>query len=247
MSTLFISDLHLHEGRPDLTRAFFQFLDQNVHPKDTLYILGDFFEVSVGDDLLTDFQLDICKKLSGLKDKDVKTFFMHGNRDFLLGKRFSQLSQTELLPDPIRTQVGLTQLLLSHGDLWCTTDESYQKYRRIVRNPIVQWLFLRLPKKIRYNIGQKLRTKSKGREIQDYSILDVTPEAVEQDMLDKQIPIVIHGHTHRPARHPLPEIAMALHTTQAERIVLGDWDTKGWYLKLDQGQFSLIDFDIDPI
>ncbi|MFC3149952.1 UDP-2,3-diacylglucosamine diphosphatase [Litoribrevibacter euphylliae] len=247
MSTLFISDLHLHEGRPDLTRAFFQFLDNKVKPKDTLYILGDFFEVSVGDDLLTHFQITICEKLSQLKTKDIRVYFMHGNRDFLLGKRFSQLSGTELLPDPLRIQVGLTQILLSHGDIWCTSDESYQKYRRIVRNPIVQWLFLKLPKRVRHNIGQKLRNKSKGREVHDYSILDVTPEAIEQEMINNQVPIVIHGHTHRPARHPLPEIAMALHTTQAERIVLGDWDKKGWYLKLENGQFSLIDFDIDPI
>lgn len=247
MSTLFISDLHLHEGRPDLTRAFFLFLENQLQPNDTLYILGDFFEVSVGDDLLTSFQLDVCEKLSQLASRSIKTYFMHGNRDFMLGKRFSQLAQVELLPDPIVHKIGLVEFLLSHGDLWCTSDENYQKYRRIVRNPIVQWLFLRLPKKVRNNIGQKLRNKSKGRDIQDYSILDVTPETIEQEMLDRKIPIVIHGHTHRPARHPLPEVALALHSTHAERIVLGDWDKKGWYLKLDQGRFDLIDFEITPI
>lgn len=246
MTTLFISDLHLHEGRPDLTRAFFRFLDEKVKANDTLYILGDFFEVSIGDDLFTDYQLEICEKLSTLNDKNITTYVMHGNRDFLLGKRFCKLSNTQLLPDPTPVQFGLTQTLLSHGDLWCTSDEKYQKYRRFVRNPIAQWIFLRLPKSFREGVGVKLRSNSKGRKIQDYSILDVTPETIEQEMLDRNIPIVIHGHTHRPARHPLPEVAMALHTTNAERIVLGDWDKKGWYLSFENGSFDLIDFDIEP-
>jgi UDP-2,3-diacylglucosamine hydrolase len=246
MSTLFISDLHLHEGRPDLTRAFFHFLETHVHPEDTLYILGDFFEVSVGDDLLSPYQLDVCEKLNAVSSQGTKTYFMRGNRDFMLGKRFSKLAGIELLSDPIRHKIGLIQVILSHGDIWCTSDEAYQKYRKVVHNPIMQWLFLRLPKRIRSNIGQKIRAKSKSRDIQDYSILDVTPEVIEQTMLDQHVPVVIHGHTHRPARHPMPEVAMALHTNQAERIVLGDWDKKGWYLKLDQGRFELIDFEIEP-
>lgn len=245
MPTLFISDLHLQDERPDLTRAFFQFLEDTVKPNDTLYILGDFFEVSVGDDVFTDYQLSICEKLHTLKNKQVTTYVMHGNRDFLFGKHFCQLANVQLIEDPSPIRLGLTPVLLSHGDLWCTSDEAYQKYRRFVRNPIAQWIFLRLPKKFRRNIGEKLRNNSQNREIQDYSILDVTPEAIEQEMLDRNIPIVIHGHTHRPARHPLPEIAMALHTTNAERIVLGDWDKLGWYLSFDQGLFSLKSFDIN--
>ncbi len=245
MTTLFISDLHLQEGRPDLTRAFFQFLDDKVQPKDTLYILGDFFEVWVGDDLMTDFQKEVATKLGSLKEKQVTAYFMHGNRDFLIGKYFCSIANVTLLKDPHPIRLGLIPSLLSHGDIWCTSDEKYQKYRRVVHNPVIQWFFLKLPKKVRGNIGKKLRENSKNRTVQDYSVLDVTTETIEQTMLDNNIPLIIHGHTHRPFRHAMPEIAMALHSANAERIVLGDWDKKGWYLEFNKGTFSLNDFDID--
>ncbi|GAA3913969.1 UDP-2,3-diacylglucosamine diphosphatase [Litoribacillus peritrichatus] len=245
MTTLFISDLHLQEERPDITRAFYRFLDEKVQPQDTLYILGDFFEVWVGDDLMTDFQREVAEKLGTLKEKQVTTYFMHGNRDFLVGQKFCDIAEATLLPDPHPVRLGLTHALLSHGDVWCTSDEKYQQYRRVVHNPLVQWFFLKLPKRIRQNIGAKLRSQSKSRDISDYSILDVTIDTIEQVMIEKNVPLIIHGHTHRPQRHPMPEIAQALQCSNAERIVLGDWDKKGWFLSYDKGQLVLVDFDIN--
>lgn len=245
MSILFISDLHLKEERPDLTRAFFDFLDQKVSDQDTLYILGDFFEIWMGDDLATPFQREVTERLAELPKRGIKTFFMHGNRDFIVGKSFCRDAQCTLIQDPTPIKLGLTPALLSHGDHWCTSDEKYQKYRRVVRNPIMQWVFMKLPKRVRQNIANKIRESSKNRPPQeDYSILDVTEASIEQEMLDKQIPLVIHGHTHRPARHPMQQVALALNCSSAERIVLGDWDKTGWYLKFENQQLDLIEFDI---
>ena len=160
MTTLFISDLHLQEERPEITRAFSQFIDQIASEARQLYILGDFFEVWIGDDALSPFQMEIIgalKKLSSSCD----VFFLHGNRDFLIGDKFADLAGATLLTDPATISVNGSPVLLMHGDSLCTEDRDYITFRAMVRTPAWQKEFLGKPVSERLAIARHLRTQSK--------------------------------------------------------------------------------------
>jgi len=237
---LLISDLHLQEERPDISRAFLDLLDGRARHAKALYILGDFFEAWIGDDGMTPFQASICQALRTLSDSGTQVFLMHGNRDFLIGKVFCKAAGCTLLRDPSVVDMGGEPVLLMHGDSLCTRDEAYMKLRRYLRNPLSLWILRHLPLSTRHKLARKLRSESKSQtRMKANDIIDVTPTEVPRIMRQHGVRTLIHGHTHRPAIHKL-----TLDDGSAgRRIVLGDWDRQGWALQVDEQGFQLAAFD----
>lgn len=241
MSVLFISDLHLEAERPDISRAFLHFLTTRAHGAEALYILGDFFEVWVGDDAMDDFQRSIAAALRRLSDTGTRIWLMHGNRDFMLGKRFCREAGCSVLREGSVVELYGEPVLLLHGDSLCTRDESYQRLRRRLRNPVSLWLLRNLPLATRHKLARKLREASRLRTREKAAeIVDVTPEVVPQVMTTHGVRTLIHGHTHRPAVHKLQ-----IDGENAQRIVLGDWDRQGWVLEVDERGYRLESFPLD--
>lgn len=235
MSILLISDLHLNEERPDITEAFISFLQHKTADCEVLYILGDFFDIWVGDDNMGDFEFSIANHLAELSKRGVKIYLMHGNRDFALGRGFCKLANCQLIKDPMLTHFYGTPVLLTHGDILCTMDVSYQRQRRFYRNPFILFLLKSLPLKFRQNIAEKLRAKSRmEKKDKAIEIMDVTPQAVVELLMCHDVQWLIHGHTHRPAIHEL-EVG----GKPVKRIVLGDWEPYGVILKVTPDNFSL--------
>lgn len=231
---LFISDLHLDASRPQITQAFYQFLQHRAVQADALYILGDFFELWVGDDDDDPFVLEVQAQLKIASDTGLPIYFMHGNRDFLIGNTFAERSGVQLLKDPAVLQLGDTTTLLSHGDQFCTLDAAYQAFRQQTRMPEWQAAVLCKPLAERREIGRQLRAQSKTMSSRNaIDIMDVSESAVWDALIEHQATLLIHGHTHRPNRHQYTHQGIAL-----ERIVLGDWEDLGWCLRYD-GDFFL--------
>ncbi|GGU74022.1 UDP-2,3-diacylglucosamine hydrolase [Pseudomonas laurentiana] len=236
---LLISDLHLQEERPDITRAFLDLLEGRARQAQALYILGDFFEAWIGDDAMTPYQASICQALRALSDSGTQIFLMHGNRDFLIGQAFCEAAGCTLLSDPCVVEMGGEPVLLMHGDSLCTRDLAYMKLRRYLRNPLSLWILRHLPLSTRQKLARKLRSESRTQtRMKANDIVDVTPEEVPRVMQQHGVRTLVHGHTHRPAIHKL-----ALSNTPARRIVLGDWDRQGWALQVDEQGFQLAPFD----
>ena len=236
---LLISDLHLEEERPDITRAFLDFLSQRARSAQALYILGDFFEAWVGDDAMTPYQRSICEALRELSDSGTDVFLMHGNRDFLIGQAFCKAAGCTLLKDPSVIDFYGEPVLLMHGDSLCTRDEAYMRLRRYLRNPVTLWVLRHLPLSTRHALARKLRSESRAQtRMKANDIVDVTPDEVPRIMEHFGVKTLIHGHTHRPAIHKLQIGDLA-----AKRIVLGDWDKQGWALQVDEHGMQLAAFD----
>ena len=232
---LLISDLHLQEERPDITGAFLAFLQEQAKQAQALYILGDFFEVWIGDDAISPFQRSIAEALRAVANAGTHIFFMHGNRDFLIGRDFCQLAGCQLLDDPSVVRLANKPVLLMHGDSLCTSDRSYIRLRRVLRNPLILFILRNLPLRTRQRLAGDLRQKSRAStRMKASDITDVNPDEVTLVMKQHQVQTLIHGHTHRPAVHPLGE--------GKQRIVLGDWDTQGWYIEIDQTDINLKPF-----
>ena len=239
---LLISDLHLEEERPDITRAFLDLLHTRARGAQALYILGDFFEAWIGDDGMTPFQRSIGAALRELSDSGTPIFIMHGNRDFLIGKAFCKAAGATLLKDPSVVQLHGEPVLLMHGDSLCTRDVGYMKLRRILRNPIVLFILRHLPLRTRHKLARKLRSESRAQtRMKANDIVDVTAEEVPRIMAHYGVHTLIHGHTHRPASHKLQIGNLA-----ARRIVLGDWDRQGWVLQVDEQGMQMAPFDFAP-
>ncbi|MFG0833208.1 UDP-2,3-diacylglucosamine diphosphatase [Aeromonas bivalvium] len=223
MSTLFISDIHLSEARPDMTAALLHFLQQEAPGADALYVLGDLFEFWIGDDDPNPLHQEVADAFLALSRRGVPLYFIHGNRDFLLGQDFARRAGMTLLPDPCIIDLYGTRTLLSHGDLLCTRDLGYQKFRRITQLGWLRWIFLRLPLARRRKIAGKLRGQSQQQNAyKAQAIMDVTPLAVDEMLRQHGCRLMIHGHTHRPAIHDV-----TLDGRAARRIVLGDWFEQG--------------------
>jgi len=158
---LLISDLHLEEERPDITRAFLHFLATRATQAEALYILGDFFEVWIGDDAMTPFQESIAGALRALSERGVRIYLMHGNRDFMLGQTFCHKAGCKLLADPSVVQLCGEPVLLMHGDSLCTRDEGYMRLRRLLRNPLSMFVLRNLPLATRRKLARKLRNESR--------------------------------------------------------------------------------------
>ncbi len=219
MSTLFISDLHLDESRPEIVDLFERFLVEQARSADALYILGDLFESWIGDDDDSPLANRVARAMRALSDSGVPVFFMRGNRDFVLGKDFARKAGMTILDDPTVVDLHGEPALLMHGDTLCTDDIDYQKFRRIMHNRWFQRIALALPLSIRRRIAGRLRGQSQKHVARKAeTIMDVNQSAVEAAMRAHGVRLLIHGHTHRPATH-----SVDIDGRNAERIVLGDW------------------------
>ncbi|AWO78141.1 MULTISPECIES: UDP-2,3-diacylglucosamine diphosphatase [Serratia] len=238
MSTLFIADLHLCAQEPAITAGFLRFLRREAMHADALYILGDLFEAWIGDDDPEPLHAEIAAALKALQQAGVPCYFIHGNRDFLLGKRFARASGMQLLPEEKVLELYGRRILILHGDTLCTDDQAYQQFRRKVHNPLIQKLFLALPLRWRLKIAANMRARSQqSNQGKSDAIMDVNPQAVEQTMLRHDVHWMIHGHTHRPAVHRL-----ALSNGEAHRAVLGAWHVEGSMIKVSADAVELISF-----
>lgn len=227
---LFISDLHLSAEAPETTELFLGFLADRARRARRLYILGDLFDAWVGDDDDTPMHRRIIDGLRRLSDAGVAVDLQHGNRDFLIGRRFARAAGCNLIKDPLRVELHGTATLLMHGDLLCSDDVPYQKFRRKVRNPLVQWLFLRRGLDERRAQAADYRRRSgEAKSEKTEQIMDVNQATVERYMRKYRVDRLIHGHTHRPGRHEV-----FLDGGAATRWVLGQWqDGEGCLLSLD--------------
>ena len=242
VETLFISDLHLSPQRPALTQLFIEFLEQRASAADQLFILGDLFDAWIGDD--DDPLPEVRSALRRLTEQQTRCSIMLGNRDFLLGRRFARSTGCDLIRDPCLTWLGGEPILLMHGDLLCTDDLAYQRFRRRVRNPIVQRLFLWSPLSKRRQIAAEYRHRSsEAMATKPEEIMDVNEAAVSDQMRRFGVRRLIHGHTHRPQDHGL-----LLDSQPALRQVLADWtDDRGEALIHHQGTWRRESWPVDPI
>ncbi len=233
--TLFISDLHLEDKAPDRTEWLLTFLSGTARSADAVYILGDLFEFWIGDDALSATAVKVADATASLKDFDVSCYFMHGNRDFLLGNSYATRAGLELLPETWVADFYGTPTLLLHGDSLCTDDLEYQAFRQQSRNPSWQASMLALPVSERLKIAQGARAISRTHtESASMDIMDTNPGAVSEAFRAHNVTQMIHGHTHRPARHTVD-----LEGVSAERFVLADWYAEGSYLEVSpQGVVS---------
>lgn len=231
MATLFISDLHLCPSRPQISRLFLDFLAGPARKAEALYILGDLFEYWAGDDDLDDpFNAGVCAGLRGLADAGVPIFFMAGNRDFLAGEAFACAAGLTLLPEPAVVELGGIATLLMHGDTLCTDDTAYQAFRGEVRSMEWRQAFLALPLDRRKAQIEALRRESEAQKrSKPMDIMDVNADAVLQALTFHRCTRLIHGHTHRPARHSL-----VIDGRACERWVLPDWYETGGYLACEE-------------
>lgn len=233
--TYFISDLHLRAERPDISACLFAFLKEQAPQAEALYVLGDLFEAWIGDDDLSEFNLSIADAFKTLAERGIPIYFIHGNRDFLVRQKFAKRAHFTLLPEQVVVDLYGTPTLLMHGDELCTRDVAYQKFRRKARGWWWPRLVLSLPLNTRRKIAENGRKTSKKNHAKlSMDIMDVTPKDVIKAMESHNVTRLIHGHTHRPAIHPLIVNGQA-----AQRIVLGDWYDQGSILKVGKNTLEL--------
>ena len=214
--TYFIADLHLSENRPHLLALFRQFMQEQAPEAEKLYILGDLFDFWIGDDEQSDLISEVQQLIRHLTEQGVPCYFQHGNRDFLIGKKFANTCGVTLLPTYQVIDLYGTPTLLCHGDTLCVDDVKYQHYRKKVHQKWRQWLFLHLPLKVRLKIAEKIRAKSRqDKQLKSTEIMDVNADFVQQMFAQFHVTQMIHGHTHRQKHHEIPP--------HFHRIVLGDW------------------------
>jgi len=226
MTKLFISDLHLQAARPDITDRFFRFLETEAAQAEALYILGDLFEAWIGDDDPDEHNREVQAAMRRLTDAGVAGYFMHGNRDFLIGDAFAERTGFTLLEDPVVHDLYGTPVLLSHGDAYCTDDVDYQAFRRQSRDPAWQQQVLSMSVEQRRALAGQAREESRAAMVDKAEdIMDVNADAVAAALREAGVATLVHGHTHRPAVHELD-----LDGAPATRIVLGDWYEQGTVL-----------------
>lgn len=240
MKRLFISDLHLQAERPDITRALRYFLSHIAPSSDELYLLGDIFEAWIGDDFADPVLKEIQPYFEALNRSGTSIYLMHGNRDFLLGKKSARKLSAELLPEQIKIELPKRgSALLMHGDELCIDDAAYQTFRDQVRDPTWQQSFLEKSIEERLAIARKIRDESQQQNSnkEDY-IMDVNIRFCEEILLKEECQILIHGHTHRPSIHTNINGNESL-----TRVVLGDWSSSGYYLLSNKKEFTLSKFE----
>lgn len=223
MTSLLIADLHLEEQRPDIAALFFKFLREEAVKAEALYILGDLFELWIGDDDNCPFNQSIIQALAQVRKTGTALYFMRGNRDFLIGKRFERQTGCKILPDEYLVHLGGQLTLLMHGDTLCTRDVKYLKFRKHARNFFVQQFFLWKSLAKRKGLAEQGRKKSADHTKNTAAeIMDVTQAEVERVLAKHQSRHLIHGHTHRPAVHQF-----SLAGQEATRTVLAPWHEQG--------------------
>ncbi|NWK51202.1 UDP-2,3-diacylglucosamine diphosphatase [Acinetobacter sp. SwsAc5] len=213
MTYLFIADLHLSPNHPRLVRGFLDLLDAYQNKNTQLYILGDWFNAWIGDDYTAAWLDEVVTRLKQFSQAGNQIYFIVGNRDFALGQKFLDQFSGQLLPDVYTLHIGSQQVRLEHGDALCTDDVSYQKFRKIIRNPIILGILKKTPLAFRQKLAQGFRKKSQqANQVKSYDVMDVNADAVSQAL--QHANVLIHGHTHRPNIH---------NEHGKPRIVLGDW------------------------
>ena len=228
--TLFISDLHLDASRPNITALFLKFLQEQCPQADALYILGDLFEVWLGDDAVNPAVQTIQSALKTLSQAGTPVYVQHGNRDFLMGKKFEADTGCKILDEAIVIDLYGTPTLIMHGDTLCTDDVDYQKFRLQMRNPAWQQQFLSLPIDKRIEMAKQVREQNEvAKAGKSYEIMDVNQTTVESEMLKHKVTHLVHGHTHRPNVH-----GFIVNGQSMQRIVLGDWYEQGSVLRCTQ-------------
>ncbi len=233
--TLFISDLHLDQTRPDIIKLFRDFAEQDVRHADALYILGDLFEVWIGDDDDDPFSLEIQDIITGMTTSGLPVFFIHGNRDFLLGPAFEQRTGMQCLAEETVIDLYGTPTLIMHGDTLCTDDHDYMQFRAMVRDTEYRQAYLTKPLSERRQIASDLRRQSQQAMRQKpEDITDVNAQAVADAFRRHHVQRLIHGHTHRPAVHDL-----IIDQQAAQRIVLGDWYKQSSILTVSPTELDL--------
>lgn len=238
MATLFIADLHLQTEEPAITAGFLRFLRGEAKSADALYILGDLFEAWIGDDDPNPLHREMAAAIHALVDSGVPCYFIHGNRDFLIGKRYARESGMTLLPEEQVLDLYGRRVLIMHGDTLCTDDTGYLAFRAKVHTPRIQKVFLALPLFIRNRIAARMRAGSKAsNSSKSMTIMDVNPQAVVSVMEKHGVQWLIHGHTHRPDVHSL-----IANGEPAHRVVLGAWHTEGSMVKVTPEGVELIAF-----
>ena len=233
MTYLFISDLHLSPDHPRLVRGFLDLLTQYQHKNTQLYILGDWFNAWIGDDYTAPWLDEIVQALKEFNHAGNQVYFQVGNRDFVLGKKFLALFNATLLPDVYILEINHRKFRLEHGDALCTDDVAYQRFRKVIRNPILLGLIKRTPLSFRQKLANGFRKKSsETKQLKSYDIMDVNAKAVENVITE--VDYLIHGHTHRPEIHQI---------LNKQRIVLGDWrEDSAWILEINEQENSSLDF-----
>lgn len=232
MPSLFVSDLHLCPARPRTTQIFLRFLRETAPCAEALYILGDLFEYWLGDDDLSDpGHAEIIQALAHLAGSGVKVFLLHGNRDFLIGEVFAQAAGLCLLDDPSLIDLYGVPTLLMHGDTLCSDDIAYLAFRAKVRDASWQRAFLAQPLQQRQALIQQWREQSEQeKQHKSASLMDANPAAIAAILREYGQPRLIHGHTHRPAKH-----THHVDGQTCERWVLPAWYDEGGYLCCDHG------------
>lgn len=238
MSIQFISDLHLQDGRPGITRILLNYLQTEARKAESLYLLGDIFEYWLGDDVSLPRYQQVCDALADVSYSGTHLYFMRGNRDFMVDGDFSRHTGARMLEDPHPITLNGTPALLSHGDLLCTDDIKHQDFRRLVSQPEVRARLSSLPAEQREQMALQLRRMSKSNASTNaMDIMDVTQTTVEQTMREHQVSLLIHGHTHRCAMHEY-----MLDGQPARRVVLADWhEDRGSVLVCDDDGFRFED------
>ncbi|PCJ28643.1 MAG: UDP-2,3-diacylglucosamine diphosphatase [SAR86 cluster bacterium] len=242
-SILLISDLHLEDSRPDITQALLAFLTSNKAQCSALYILGDLFEVWIGDDEQSELANIVAAALLEFSSAGSSIQLMHGNRDFLLGADYAKQCGASLISDPTEIETDYGPVLLLHGDSLCSDDTDYIEFRNMVRQESWQQEFLAQSLDKRRAFAQKARERSRmATSTKDNSIMDVNQSEVENLLIKAEKVTMIHGHTHRPAVHDFALKLSTGSTSKARRVVLGDWDQRGWYVEVTAEGIKLENF-----
>ena len=238
---ILISDLNLQESRPDITRALVDFTARLPGACRDFFVLGDLFELWLGDDAESPLADTVASALAGLAGRGVKVYLMHGNRDFLMGADFADRCGARLIEEPYALRQGDAQWLLLHGDVLCTDDTAYLEFRAMVRDPAWQREFLSRPLAERRAWAGRARQASREATAdKSAEIMDVNQQAVLDLIRTSGCRRILHGHTHRPAVHELPGADPS--PEPATRVVLGDWDRQGWYAAISGKEFKLESF-----
>ena len=236
MTIAFIADLHLDPVRPESTQWFEEFMNNSTGMLSRLYILGDLFEVWLGDDGGDALgQGEVENIIKSTVNAGLDIFFIHGNRDFLVGNDFAKRTGCKILPDPTLITLGSEPVLLTHGDTLCTDDIEHQTARQEMMTSKWKIAFLNKPVNERMDTARSMRTKSEAaKKTKSMEIMDVNQQHVEKVMREHGVLTIIHGHTHKPAVHEFN-----LDNVPAKRYVLGDWYTQKSVLYYDHGRFAL--------
>ena len=236
MTTLFVSDIHISDNYPEICKLFFDFIKKIDNNVNALYILGDLFEYWLGDDDPNPIFKQTQDALKDLSKKNISVFFLHGNRDFLIGDIFAEKTHIKVLHDPSIIELHGERILISHGDIFCIDDEEYQSFRKQTRDPTWQEMILEKPLEYRRNFAKMARMKSKEHtQLDNEDIMDVNENEIKKTFEHFNLSTIIHGHTHRPFIHNTVS-----NKINYRRIVLGDWYEQGSILEWSESGPKLI-------